>query len=85
MVSILHVKITFSICTGYDVIIVCPYVRIYVYNSNCKCAHAHKSGRPDSGAPRVTKERIKKREYRDIIKRKKTRLGWCGTQCMHGA
>ena len=22
----LHVKITFSICTGYDVIIVCPYI-----------------------------------------------------------
>ena len=56
----LHVKITFSICTGYDVIIVCPYIRIYVYNSNCKCAHVHKSGRPDSGAPRVTKERIKR-------------------------
>ena len=27
----------------------------------------------------------KKREYRDGIKRKETRLGWCGTQCMHGA
>ena len=72
----LHVKITFS---RYDIIIVCPYVCIYVYNSNCKCAPAHKSGRPDSGAPRVTKQRIINREYRDIIKRKKTRLGWCGT------
>ena len=79
----LHVKITFS---RYDVIIVCPHVRIYVYNSNCKCAPVHKSGRPDSGVPpRVTKQQIKNREYRDIIKRKKTRLGWCGTQCMHGA
>ena len=41
----LHVKITFSICTGYDVIIVCPYVI------------ATKSGRPDCGARRVTKQR----------------------------
>ena len=52
----LHVKITFS---RYDVIIVSPYVRIYVYNSNCKCVPVHKSGRPDSGVPRVTKQRIK--------------------------
>ena len=29
--------------------------------------------------------RIEKKEYRDGIKRKETRLGWCGTQCMHGA
>ena len=28
---------------------------------------------------------FKKREYRDGIKRKETRLGWCGTLCMHGA
>ena len=28
--------------------------------------------------------KIKKREYRDGVKRKETRLGWCGTQSMHG-
>ena len=34
----LHVKIIFSICTGYDVIIVCPYV---INHQLYACAQNH--------------------------------------------
>ena len=46
----LHVKITFSICTGYDVIIVCPYV----IATTIKGSKVHISNRPTRGMAYIT-------------------------------
>ena len=45
----LHVNNTFSISTGNNI--------LSLHNSNSKCAHVQKSGRPDSGTRRMTKQR----------------------------
>ena len=44
----LHVKITFSICTGYDIIIICPYV---IATANVRMC-TNLASRPDWRAPR---------------------------------